>query len=131
MKGADSASKLALYARGELSPEEAGTIATAFAAAFKPWMDACEDALKESSEQVPIPRTLFLMSDKEALPWIAKGIVEQGTLHIAPTMVDPTLFQRFVAAGEEGSYDVFLALASIFFHTSVAEVVGENRPVKV
>jgi hypothetical protein len=128
--GADNAARLAVYARGELSPEEAATTEAAFATAFKAWIGACEDALKVGSEEVPIPRTLFVMSDKEALAWVAKGITSYGTMRIAPAPVEPALFQKFVAVGDEGIYDVFLALSAIFFHTSVAEVVGENAPVR-
>jgi hypothetical protein len=127
----DAASRLALYARGELSPEETATTEAAFSSAFKPWMTACENALKEGSEQVPIPRTLFIASDNEPLSWIVKGIASLGTTHLVPTPVDASLVQRLIAVGDEGVYDVFLALSAIFFHRGVAEVVGENRLVKV
>lgn len=127
----EALTRLALYARGELSPEEQATTEAAFAKSFKPWMTACEDALKEASEQVPIPRTLFLMSDSEPLAWIEKGITNLGTMHLAPTPIDTPLIQRLVAVGDEGVYDVFLALSALFFHTSVTEVVGENKAVRV
>lgn len=130
MKG-DTAARLVLYARGELSPEETTATEAAFSSAFQPWIAACENALKEGSDQVPIPRTLFVTSDSDPLLWIVKGIATIGTMHLVPTPVDASLIQKFIAIGDEGAYDVFLALSSIFFHRGVAEVVGENRPAKV
>ena len=120
---ADATSRLSLYARGELSPEEAGKMSEGLARAMKEWITSVESALKAAAGEVPMPRALFLITDPEALPWFMKGI--EGTATFAPIPADAALLQRLVSAGEGALFEPSLMLAAIFFHTGMSTVVGE------
>jgi len=127
----DTRSRLALWIKGELNPQETASLQEVFSKAFAPWIQEIEETLKEASALVPIPRTAFLMSDTEPALWIQKGLQEQGTMNLAPTIISPSSVQRFVNVGEGGVFDVFLALEALFFHIGLREIIGEPKPSKV
>lgn len=127
----DMSSRMTLWIKNELSPEEEVALSQKFEPSFKKWITELENALVEASDLVPIPRTLFLLSDKEPIGWFKKGIELYGTKNLEPTGVQPAMLQRFVEIGEEASFDTFISLAALFFHTGEDEVVGEPTPAKV
>lgn len=127
----DARSRLALWTKNDLEPKEASSVQEKFTKSFAPWLLELEDTLKEAGAIVPIPRTLFLMSDPEPAQWIRKGIENGGTMNLAPTVIAPPAVQRFADIGEGGVFDVFLCLEAIFFHIGGDTVVGEPKPVRM
>jgi len=122
---ADSLSKLALYGREELSSVETGKAAEGFEKAFVPWREAFEKALRAASETVPIPQKLFLVTDREQMLWLKKGIVAKNPFSLSVVEVNAPLIQNAVELGEAASYDPFLALSALFFHTYHRALIGE------
>jgi len=123
----DALSRLALLARGELSEEENARVTAAFEKAFLPWREAFENALRSASEHSPIPQTLYVLSDKEHAVWLKKGIEQKNTFNMSITVIDTPLVQPFVELGDKGSYDIFLSLFALFFHTKKTELIGEAQ----
>jgi hypothetical protein len=118
-----SPSKLSLFARGELSVEEATALKPAFDKAAKAWNDELQKILDASVSETPIPRTTFITADPEELLWFEK-VLESGH-DLFPTRiipVTPAFFQSVIALGEEATYDAFLSLEAIFFHTEQKEL---------
>ena len=126
----DARSRLALWVKEELDPEEAASIEEQFGAVLMPWLTELEETLKEASAVVPVPRTLFIMSDTEPAKWIKKGIDMKGTVSLAPTVIVPATVQRIIDVGDGGVFDIFLCLEAIFFHVGDKTVVGEPVPRK-
>lgn len=122
----DTLSRLALLARNELSEEEAARIQQSFEKAFIEWKNAFEEVIQSASEHTPIPRTMYILSDKEPLVWIKRGIEAGNTYALEVIPVNAPLIQTFVEVGESGYYDIFLSLSALFFHTGKANVLGEK-----
>lgn len=127
----DAMSRLALLARGELTPEEAANVKKEFSEVFKEWMASFEDVIRAASQNFPIPRTLYLLSDKEPLSWLKLGIEEVNTfsLHVVPA--GAPLVQTHVETGDNAHYDVFLSLEALFFHIGKDALVGEDKELGV
>lgn len=130
-KVGDTRSRLALWIKGELSSDEEQAISKTFTKAFTPWLKEFEDMLKETSTLVPVPRSVFLMSDIEPESWFKKGIEDLGTMNLAATPITAATVQRFVEIGEGSSFDVPLSLAAVFFHIGELTVVGEPEARKM
>lgn len=130
-KVGDTRSRLTLLTKDELSPQETSAVAETFKQAFTPWITEFEDMLKEASALVPVPRSVFIMSDTEPAGWFKKGLADYGTMSLAPTLVTNATVQRFVEIGDGGTFDPFLALEALFFHMGEREVVGEPEAQKM
>lgn len=124
----DASSRLSLMIRNELSVDEEAIINQQFQKSFATWITSFEEVVKNASEKIPVPHSVFVMSGKEPLRWIKKGFDEQNTLNMKARPVEASSVQRHVALGEGGSFDVFLALSALFFHTGEDDVIGENHP---
>lgn len=122
----DQLARMALYARNELSPEEQKNFEPLFSSAFASWHEDFNEAMKHASNAVPLPKTLFLMSDREQLGWLKRGIEHASTyqFHVAPLAAP--LVQPHIEITETGSYDVFLSLGAVFFHTYKHTLIGEQ-----
>lgn len=130
-KVGDTRSRLTLYTKGELSPEEDATVAASFEAAFAPWLNEFEDMLKEASALVPVPRSVFMLSDGEPAPWFKKGLEMHGTMNLSPSLITNATIQRFVELGEGGTFDPFLVLEALFFHMGERAIIGEPQAQKM
>ncbi len=122
---ADSLTRLALFARGELHDTDAEQATKQYAAAIAEWKKGLEEVCAHASEAVPLPRTLFLISDTEPLVWL-KVMFAEGAIrgiHVEP--VTPSMVQPLVTLDDNASFDTFLSLAGIFFHIYERELVGE------
>jgi hypothetical protein len=130
-KTGDTYSRLTLYAQEQLSAEEMSNVDGVFKKALANWMTEFESLLQEASALVPLPSAVYVMSDAEPALWFKKGIEENNTLSLKPHLVSNAMTQRFFQIGTNGTYDIFLALAIIFFHISEKEVFGEPVPTKM
>lgn len=127
----DARSRLTLWLKGELSPDEAQAVSQKFQEAFAPWREAYESLLKEAGTVVPLPRSVYLLSDTEPLEWYSKGIELIDSLNQTPLTVTPMTVQSYIQIGQGGTFDTFLSLAALFFHTGEREVIGEPELRKV
>ncbi len=121
----DTLSRLALYARNELTGEEQTSLKEKFEKAFDEWVAQFETTLKSAAEIVPIPQTLFLISDRDVLTWLTKGFERKNTFSLAINPVSAPLVQNMLTIGDQGTYDIFLSLSALFFHTYKKVLIGE------
>lgn len=121
----DALSRLALFGRGELSDDESKADGERFVRAFTPWLDAFETSLSMAANTVPIPSRTFLISDREHLGWIRKGLELRNPFALSTEPVGAPFVQNKLELGETGTYDIFLSLAGLFFHTYREELIGE------
>lgn len=126
-RAVDALSRLALLARGELSDDEEKRVREAFQKAFAPWKSSFNTALEDASEHTPVPQTLYLVAEKEHVPWLKRGLEETDTLKLSVRAVDAPLVQAYVEIGEGEWYDIPLSLSALFFHTTAKEVIGEQQ----
>ncbi len=112
---ADTASRLSLYARGELSPEEDTAFGALFTKVAAFWTTGYHELLENASLTTPLPNTIFIVADKEELRWFEKVLQGAGgAFPVRPVPVTPDFFQNSVALGEEGSYDAFLSIEALY-----------------
>lgn len=125
----ETSSRLSLYVRGELSAEEGAVLASAFQKSAALWNQEYEKVLETAVSDVPIPRTTFVIADREELKWFEKVIGAEGAraFPVYPIPLTPSFFQSVVAVGDEGVYDAFLSLEALFFHTERKELIELNR----
>lgn len=121
----DALSRLALFGRNELSDDESKTDGERFERAFSPWLEAFETSLKTAANTAPIPARTFLISDREHLGWIRKGLELRNPFSLTVDPVGAPFVQNKLELGEAGTYDIFLSLAGLFFHTYQKELIGE------
>ncbi len=121
----DTLSRLALFARDELSDKETEVLQKKFSEAFLQWKTSFEEVLNTALETSPLSHTVFLISDKEQLGWLKKGFDTLDRSDFSVTTVGAPLVQNFVELGEGGVYDIFLSFSSIFFHTGARDIIGE------
>lgn len=122
----DSLSRFSLYARNELAPGDQEVVQKKITTAFEGWGVDFKEALEHASDSVPLPKTLFLLSDRDILPWVRKGIEGQNIFSFDITPVTPALIQKSLDITDTGSYDMFLALEALFFHTYRTSLIGER-----
>lgn len=121
----EAISRLSLYTRGELSPDEQAAFEVQFQKAAAAWNTEYEKMLETAVSDVPIPHTAFLIADKEELSWFRK-VVEGTTGRLFPTRpipLTPDFFQSSIMVGEGSVYDAFLSLEALFFHTETKELI--------
>lgn len=126
---AETASRLSLYARGELSADEGAGFAVGFAQAAALWNKDYEKMLETAVTDVPIPATAFLIADREEVAWFKKVIEinEKPLFPTHPIAVTPDFFQTAITLGNEGLYDAFLSLEALFFHIERKELIEVLR----
>lgn len=122
---ADALSRLEVYGRGELSHEETSSTAERFTKAFTPWKEAFQKTMHEASGVAPIPQRLFLITDREHTLWIRRGIEAENTFSFGIETVAAPYVQNHLELGEGASYDIFLSLSALFFHTYRSALIGE------
>jgi hypothetical protein len=127
----ETASRLSLYIRGELSAEEGAPLASAFQKSAAEWNQEYQKLLEQAVLDVPIPRTTFIIADREELKWFESVITREGggTFPVYPVSLNPDFFQSVISLGDGGLYDVFLSLEALFFHTQQKELIeiGKTR----
>lgn len=121
----DALSRLALFGRGELNEEEATVVRTSIKEGLQQWHKAFAESISEVSEQVPLPRKMFVISDKDPQQWLVKELKESNEHSFVVEPVTAPTVQNSLELGDAGVYDVFLSLAAIFFHIGKNSVVGE------
>lgn len=116
--------RLSLYARGELSPEEAGTVGAAFTKAALAWNTDFAKVIEAAVSETPVPKTTFLIASPDELLWFGK-VLEAGhdafPARVIP--ITPNFFQSTVSLGEGATYDAALSIAALFFHTDKKELL--------
>lgn len=113
---ADAKSRLALYAKGELSIEENAAFEKDFQAALSPWQEEYQKMLEAAVNDVAVPQTTFLFADREELPWLSSAVSgTHGAFSTRTTSVQPDFFSENIALGEEALYDPFLSAAAVYF----------------
>jgi len=123
---ADSLSKLALYARDELSVEEKTKVKEGIDTIFADWRKEFSAILKKASSHTPVPRKIFLLTDKNQAGWINKGIqYEAEHSHTIETLTQSN-FQDLVKIGETGTHSANLSLLAIFFNMAVDDIFGSS-----
>jgi len=121
----ETASRLSLYVRGELSADEGASFAAGFSKAASLWNTDYEKMLEEAMKDVPIPSATFLIADKEELEWYKKAIEihDSKLFPMHPITLTPNFFQTAIRLGDGGLYDGFLSLEALFFHTEQKELI--------
>lgn len=113
---ADAKSRLALYAKGELSIEENAAFEKEFSAAIKPWQDAYQSLLETAVNDVAVPQTTFLFAERDELPWLSSAIGgTHGAFSTRVNLIGPDFFSSNISLGEEGLYDSFLSAEAVYF----------------
>lgn len=113
---ADAFSRLTLFTKGELSTEGDASFSALFKKATERWESSYARVIEESLSNMPIPRTMFLMSDKEPLLWFQKIFTaSREALPMRPILVTSGFFEDSVSLGENAVYDPFLCLGALFF----------------
>ncbi|MEK9176815.1 MAG: cell division protein FtsA [Patescibacteria group bacterium] len=116
--------RLSLYARGELSVEEASALKPAFDKAAASWNAELHKAFDVAVSETPIPRATFITADQEELQWFQKVLESaQGEFPTRIIPVTPAFFQSAIELGEDATYDAFLSLEAIFFHIEKKELL--------
>ena len=119
---ADSASRLSLYAKGELSTEESSLFAKKFADALAPWNADYEKTIETAMVETAIPQTTFLATDKDELIWFMKALESvKGIFPIRSVPMTPDFFQGSIQLGESGMYDSFLSIGALYFESASHE----------
>ncbi len=114
---ADTASRLALFARGELTDAEAKAFTDSFAKAASSWNTEYEKILEAAASEVPVSQTTFVAADREELPWLLAMLKQgHGVFSARSIPLSNDYFQSSVTLGDGGFYDAFLSLAAVFFH---------------
>lgn len=112
---ADALSRLTLFTRGELSSEQTEVFSKLFAQASASWIQGYEHVIEIARGSTPIPRTVFLMADKEALPWFEKVFSLRSQVSMTNViLVTPNFFEKHIMLEKASVYDPFLSLEALF-----------------
>ena len=120
--GTDGATRLALLGRGELSSEESGATRAAITPVIEAWLKDLTDTLVASADLIPIPRTVYLVTESAARDIMVESTC-QGSLGLSCSAIEAPFIQKWVTLGEAATYDVPLSLAAVFFHIEAAQGV--------
>lgn len=123
---ADALSRLEVFGRNELSNQETGVMGEQFTKAFTAWREAFQKTVREASEVAPIPQRLFLITDREHTLWIRRGVEAENTFSMGVETVSAPYVQNHLELGEGATYDIFLSLSALFFHTYHSALIGET-----
>ncbi|MES2135166.1 MAG: hypothetical protein V4449_02940 [Patescibacteria group bacterium] len=121
---ADAISRLTLFARDELSPQESEVFSKLFSTVATSWNEDYGRIQESVLKVTPMPRKTFLMADGEALAWFQKVFSARADMLQAElTLVTPHFFEEHVTLGEGGEYDSFLSLEVLFFAMKKEDLV--------
>ncbi len=113
---ADATSRLILFVRNELSPEETATFSKIFTNSANAWNQEYGFLMESAVVNTPIPRTTFLMADKDELQWFKKVFSMRGdTMPVQTIPITSNFLEAYLSLGESGAYDSFLSLEALFF----------------
>jgi hypothetical protein len=115
---ADTLSRLAMFARAELTEVEMQTTGKALTDASAEWQKAFLEILRVAGNTVPIPHRVFVVGERDELPWVSQVVmgVETRGQRLLPTIVGNDFFTGLLSYGEGGTFDSSLALDALFFH---------------
>lgn len=120
---ADSISRLALYAKGELSVEETAAVETSFAPAAAEWNKNFQDMLTAAVEEVAVPQTTFVFAEKDELAWLEKLVTgSHGSFSSRAIPVTPDFFHSAVTLGDGALYDAYLSAEALYFDSLYAHI---------
>jgi len=112
---ADAKSRLALFAKDELSTEEQIAFAQTFEKATASWSTAFTQFLESAVKNVAVPQTTFLFAEKDELKWLTNLVTrERGVFSSRAVPITPDFFHSEVTLGEGAVYDAFLSLEAYF-----------------
>ncbi|MDE2079263.1 MAG: hypothetical protein KGI73_02645 [Patescibacteria group bacterium] len=124
---ADAASRLTLFANGELSESEAKTFGGKFDAATTPWRDGYAAAIRKALTTTPVSGTVYLSADPESLPWLQETITRADVpLAQRSVGIPADFFSHQVQIGNSGVYDAFIALESLYSFTHADSLLPEH-----
>lgn len=116
---ADAESRLQMFARGELKDADMQALSASLTTAGATWQKGYADITAEAGNVVPIPHNIYIVGERDELPWFARIVGGTLTTALQPIVVTPEFFNGAIAFGEGGAYDASLALAVLFFHMRV------------
>ncbi|MBP6946056.1 MAG: hypothetical protein KBC74_00260 [Candidatus Pacebacteria bacterium] len=119
----DALSRLTLFTRGELSPEQTEAFSKVFRDASASWIKGYERVIELARESTPVPRTIFLMADKEALPWFEKIFSLRIPNSVVNTiLVTPNFFEKYITLEKDTIHDPFLSVEALFASVNDGEI---------
>lgn len=119
----DALSRLTLFTRGELSPEQTEVFSKVFRDASASWIKGYERVIELARGSTPIPRTIFLMADKEALPWFEKVFsLQVGNSLVNTVLVAPNFFEKHITLEKGATHDPFLSIEALFSSVRNSEI---------
>lgn len=120
----DTASRLTLYAKNELSNDESTAVGLKFTAAAESWKKSFTTLLEAAAGEVAIPQTTFLFGDNEQLKWLESlTSAKHGAFSIRAVPITPDFFQPYISIDEEAFYDSFLCAESLYFHRNKEHLI--------
>ncbi len=115
---ADASSRLTLFAKGQLSGEEASRFSETFSAIAASWNGNYDRVLDAASMRLPMPRMVFIASDKEPLSWFERVFsLRSSPSSSRPVLLMPDFFAHSVTLGDDAVFDAFLSLEALSFGT--------------
>ncbi len=121
---ADARSRLALFAKDELSPDETVALSQRFDAAAESWNKSYLSLLEIAVKEVAIPQTTYLFADRDELPWLEKLLNgSHGPFSSRAILITPDFFHSSISLGENATYDAFLSVASVFFSLDRRDII--------
>ncbi len=120
---ADAQSRLALFARAELTQKEMQVTSAALTTASAEWQKQYLAVLNEAGNSVPLSHRVFVTGERDELAWFTQVIsgAESRGQRPVPTVVDHSYFLGMVTYGTDGLFDSSLVLDSLFFHMQDAQ----------
>lgn len=114
----DSLSRLAMFARAELSSKEMQTVSSALTTAGAEWQKGFLSVLAVAGNTVPLSHRVFVVGERDELPWLSQVVegAESRGQRPTPTIVGHDFFSGHVQFGEDGVFDSSLVLSALFFH---------------
>ena len=115
----DTLSRLAMFARAELSDKEMQAVSASFSKAGAEWQKSFLAVIDEAGNTVPLSHRVFVIGERDELEWlgqIVSGAESRGQRPV-PTIVRHDFFAGLAQFGDEGVFDSSLVLDAVFFHT--------------
>jgi hypothetical protein len=116
-------SSLNLYFENKCEPKISEKIKKALEEAKKDWLDLFYDALTNFSEEIFIPRTVFMAVDDDSSlafsEFVKEGDFSKFTLTPEPfnlTLLNHQKIENLCTFGQKVESDSFIAIESIFFN---------------
>lgn len=115
---ADTLSRLAMFARAELSEKEMSTVSTNLSKAAADWQKQYLALLDQAGNSVPLSHRVFIVGERDELDWLSQVVTgaESRGQRPVPTIVQHNFFVGMVQFGDDGIFDSSLVLDAVFFH---------------